>query len=431
MDEFESLNAANRISDWAAKEGGAALNVGDRILLGNAYLANPMSAESLLRAKRERKEFVSGVIANANSCGHVAIIESSTLKSTMPQFHLDYLKLVCARNAKPHRAKKKRTGETTDASEAESHAPWAVPAAAPAATYAVVPGPLAVPSNVQPPCLGILTQVGQQALVTARDGSEQFKGLSFGRLYAGCGTPAIRSIAVAVAALVPELFPLEFSRVFLDNIQFLLALSTSNGIQTTRVTEEALIAGLASRSFTTGAAIPTAAEVPALLSSIPDNALKANLKARARDHASVIVAAANVLLGAPDDRSTPVDLLETVVIRLGRDGHGTFEVLGTVGDVDPSSSVYTAVAAKRPAVADAGDGGQHPAPAVLIIKQSETSALDNAAGLGGEAHAKKVRALYTSYYAEAMMSMHIHDVKECIVVSTTANPPTPLTIRSP
>ena len=229
---------------------------------------------------------------------------------------------------------------------------------------------------------------------------------------------------------MPELFPLEFSRVFVDNIQFLLALSTSNGIQTTRCTEEALIAGLASRSFTTGAATPTAAEVPALLSSIPDSALKANLKARARDHASVIVAAANVLLGAPDDRSTPVDLLEMVMIRLGRDGHGTFEVLGTVGDVDPSSSVYTAVAAKRPAVADAGDGGQHPAPAVLIIKQSETSALDNAAGLGGEAHAKKVRALYTSYYAEAMMSMHIHDVKECIVVSTTANPPTPLTIRS-
>lgn len=171
---------------------------------------------------------------------------------------MDNLKLVCARSAKPHRAKKTRTGETTDASEAESHAPWAVPAAA---TDAVVPGPLAVPSNVQPPCLGILTQAGQQALVTARDGSEQFKGLSFGRLYAGCGTTAIRSIAVAVAALVPELFPLEFSRVFVDNIQFLLALSTSNGIQTTRCTEEALIAGLASRSFTTGAATPTAAEV--------------------------------------------------------------------------------------------------------------------------------------------------------------------------
>lgn len=356
------------------------------------------------------------VIANANSCGHVAIIESSTLKSTMPGFHLDNLKLVCARSAKPHRAKKTRTGETTDASEAESHAPWAVPAAA---TDAVVPGPLAVPSNVQPPCLGILTQAGQQALLTARDGSEQFKGLSLVHcMPAVATTTAIRSIAVAIAALVPELFPLEFSRVFVDNIQFLLALSTSNGIQTTRCTEEALIAGLASRSFTTGAATPTAAEVPALLSSIPDSALKANLKARARDHASVIVAAANVLLGAPDDRSTPVDLLETVMIRLGRDGHGTFEVLGTVGDVDPSSSVYTAVAAKRPAVADAGDGGQHPAPAVLIIRQSETSALDNAAGLGGEAHAKKVRALYTSYYAEAMMSMHIHDVKECIVVST-------------
>lgn len=55
LDEFESLNAASRISDWAAKEGGAALNVCDRILLGNAYLANPMSAESLLRAKCERK----------------------------------------------------------------------------------------------------------------------------------------------------------------------------------------------------------------------------------------------------------------------------------------------------------------------------------------------------------------------------------------
>ena len=115
------------------------------------------------------------VIANANSCGHMAIIESSTLKSTMPGFHLDNLKLVCARSAKPHRAKKTRTGETTDASEAKSHAPWAVPAAA---TDAVVPGPLAVPSNVQPPCLGILTQAGQQALLTARDGSEQFKGLS-------------------------------------------------------------------------------------------------------------------------------------------------------------------------------------------------------------------------------------------------------------
>jgi len=142
-----------------------------------------------------------------------------------------------------------------------------------------------------------------------------------------------------------------------------------------------LIAGLSLRSFTTAAVIPPAANVPALLSALPDHALKLKLNASARDRASVIVAAANALLGGADGRSTTVDLLAAVVKRLEHTGHGAFEGLGTVGGVDPSSSVYTAVAAKRAAIADAGAGGQHRDPAVLIIKQSETRALDEAAKL--------------------------------------------------
>ena len=254
--EFDALNAAGRTSHWAVGDDGAALKVGDRITLGSEYLENPTSTHSLQKAKTERSNFLRDVISQANSRGHVAVVESSTVGtvgSTMPAFHFDRLKLVCARSAKPHTgvAKRPRTTHTDGVASLEG----AVPAAA---MTAAVPAPLALPSsNVQPLCLGVLTHAGQQALVTLRDDhSSLFTGLSRGRLYAGCGTAGIRSIAVAVAAMVPELFPLELSKLFLDNIRFLKALSESNGIKVTRSTEEALIAGLSLRSFTTAAVIP-------------------------------------------------------------------------------------------------------------------------------------------------------------------------------
>ena len=411
--EFAALNAAGRDSSWKAVAAESALVVSARIILGE-YLDNATSADKLVRARSERLKLVDGRVSHSNDQGHLVVVDSSRRKATMATFHFEHLKLVCARSARPHRtAKDTRSHSVSDSSSAD------VVAAAPPAREATPP--LAIAQNEPPLSLGCLGHAKRE-FVTAQDVSGRFKGLCLGRLFVGCGAKVMRSIAVAVAALVPELFPLELSRIFLDSVGFLKDLARMNGISVSRQhTEQALVAALGQRGFTTTAVLLASDDVPTLISSLKQDgrvAFTRALRARVRETHKEVVAAAETLLGATG-RSIPVDQLHAAILRLKQSGHGTFKRLGTHGDVDESSSVYTAVAAKRTAFDGSGSGGQCVGTAILIIKSSEAKALIKARDHSAARLAKQRRAVHTGHYLEAVISMDIHGVQECIVVSTT------------
>jgi len=406
------LNAAGRDSSWKAVAAESVLVVGARIILGE-YLDNATSADKLVRARSERLKLVDGLVSHSNDQGHLVVVDSSRRKATMATFHFEHLKLVCARSARPHRtAKDTRSHSVSDSSSADV-------VAAPPAREATPP--LATAHNEPPLSLGCLGHAKRE-FVTAQDVSGRFKGLCFGRLFAGCGVKEMRSIAVAVAALVPELFPLELSRIFLDKVGFLKDLAWMNGISVSRQhTEQALVPALGQRGFTTTAVLLASDDVPTLISSLKQDgrvAFTRALRARVRETHKEVVAAAETLLGATG-QSIPVDQLHAAILRLKQSGHGTFKRLGTHGDADDSSSVYTAVAAKRTAFDGSGSGGRCFGTAILIIKSSEAKALIKARDYSAAMFAKQRRAVHTGHYLEAVISMDIHGVQECIVVSTT------------